>query len=429
MNIKNQDEYIKELKNKNPTVELIDHYNGLNKKVKHFCIIHKKYWDVKPASVLKGAGCPICHTERISKSKTKTQKSYENELSIIQPHIKIIGKYINAKTPIEHYCTLHLIKWKATPSNVLSGCGCVECGKEKISNKNKKKNETYLYELQINDIKIKPLEKYITSLTPIKHQCLKCNYEWFITPANILSGKQCPKCVNNFKRTTEEYKKELSILNPFVEVIGEYINRKTPILHKCLIHQKEWYTTPSSVLQGCGCKLCAIHNVSTKTTEEYIKELAEIDSNIIVIDKYVNSLTPILHKCKIDGTEWFARPSSIIYQNSGCPICSISHGEKLIKKWLYDHSIEYISQYKFPDCKDIRALPFDFYLPILNKCIEYDGKQHFQPIDLFGGEQAFYKRKEHDQIKNDYCKKNNISLLRISYKDNIEDKLNNFLFI
>lgn len=59
-------------------------------------------------------------------------------------------------------------------------------------------------------------------------------------------------------------------------------------------------------------------------------------------------------------------------------------------------------------------LRFDFY--IKNKyIIEYDGKQHFQAIDFFGGEEEFYQRREHDLIKNKYCFDNNIPLIRIPY--------------
>lgn len=78
---------------------------------------------------------------------------------------------------------------------------------------------------------------------------------------------------------------------------------------------------------------------------------------------------------------------------------------------------------------DIRPLPFDFYLPEYNICIEYDGEQHNRSVKHFGGDKAFYTRIKHDNIKNEYCKNNGISLLRIPYFKNIEEELNNFLFI
>lgn len=62
--------------------------------------------------------------------------------------------------------------------------------------------------------------------------------------------------------------------------------------------------------------------------------------------------------------------------------------------------------------------------------IEYDGRQHFEPISDFGGEEGFKITQNNDSIKNKYCKNNNIPLLRIPYWDfdNIELILNNFLY-
>lgn len=50
-------------------------------------------------------------------------------------------------------------------------------------------------------------------------------------------------------------------------------------------------------------------------------------------------------------------------------------------------------------------------------------------VDYFGGEDGFKKTVAHDNIKNDYCKNNDIKLLRIPYYANVEEELNNFLFI
>lgn len=102
---------------------------------------------------------------------------------------------------------------------------------------------------------------------------------------------------------------------------------------------------------------------------------------------------------------------------------------KSISERLKLRDIKFITEYRFEDCKDKQSLPFDYYLPELNTLIEYDGIQHFKPVDLFGGEQAFLILKEHDRIKTEYCRKNNIRLIRIPYTkteneiDEILDKL------
>lgn len=110
---------------------------------------------------------------------------------------------------------------------------------------------------------------------------------------------------------------------------------------------------------------------------------------------------------------------------SRCPRCKESKGEKRIAAFLDSEGVEYTRQYKIEGCQSIRLLPFDFYLPSYNILIEFDGKQHYKIIDFFGGLEEFIGRKVKDTIKNEYCKKNNITLIRIPYWefDNIENIL------
>ena len=81
----------------------------------------------------------------------------------------------------------------------------------------------------------------------------------------------------------------------------------------------------------------------------------------------------------------------------------------------------------FDKCKDIRKLKFDFFLPDYNVCIEFDGEQHFKICEW--GEKKLKDSIKKDGIKNSFCENNNIKLLRISYKDIIYEKINNFLQI
>lgn len=87
------------------------------------------------------------------------------------------------------------------------------------------------------------------------------------------------------------------------------------------------------------------------------------------------------------------------------------------------NNVKYIKQQRFKGCKDKNPLPFDFYLPELNICIEFDGIQHFEIIEKWGGGDGLKDRQMKDKIKNKYCKNNNIILLRIKYNENIEEKL------
>ena len=107
-----------------------------------------------------------------------------------------------------------------------------------------------------------------------------------------------------------------------------------------------------------------------------------------------------------------------------------SAGEKLIAKILVDEGLidpsceksrNCVNREKsFDDCLNTkkgrycRKLRFDFYLPDLNTIIEYDGEQHFRPSKKFGGEK-YETTLENDRIKNEYCRKNGINLVRVKY--------------
>lgn len=109
---------------------------------------------------------------------------------------------------------------------------------------------------------------------------------------------------------------------------------------------------------------------------------------------------------------------------SGCPICKESKGEKEIRKHLVMLNIKFIPQHKFTECKNIKQLPFDFYLPNYNTCIEFNGEQHYKSIKHFGGDEKFNRTQINDEIKMEYCKMNKINLIIINDIKNIKKLLN-----
>ena len=430
MKKKTHEEYVEELKIKNPTVEVIGEYVGAKTKIMHHCLKHDVYWEAPPTNILKGSGCELCRKEKFKKIRSRTSVEYEQLVKSIHPSIVALEPYINAKTKILHKCTIHDIEWSAIPDNILKGHGCPLCGNEKSAIKMSKTHDDYVKQLNCKNKSITVLGEYINSQTPILHKCLIDGYEWYARPGNVLYGTGCPKCSNTLKRTHEEYIKEVTMLSPHIRVLEDYINVSTPILHYCSHHDVHWKVSPQSILMGCGCPKCGIEKMSLslrKSHEHYQEELSLINPNIAVIDTYINSQTPILHKCLIDGYEWYASPGNIL-SGHGCPKCNESKMERATALWLDRNNILYERYVKFDGCVDKRQLSYDFYLPDYNLNIECQGYQHYAPVDYFGGEKAFEVQQRHDEIKRKYCADNNIELLEIPYWENVENMLNNFLF-
>lgn len=109
----------------------------------------------------------------------------------------------------------------------------------------------------------------------------------------------------------------------------------------------------------------------------------------------------------------------------------ISYGEKIIHDFLTHKKIFFIYNKSLSDCKNLVKLRFDFYIPSKNICIEYDGIQHYKPIDFFGGESEFGKNKLRDKIKDQFCILNKIKLVRLPYflkRDEIIELLEGLLY-
>jgi very-short-patch-repair endonuclease len=159
---------------------------------------------------------------------------------------------------------------------------------------------------------------------------------------------------------------------------------------------------------------------NTQTLENFIECSKKIHGGKYTYDKsiYINRTTKMIITCPKHGD--FEQKPGVHLKGSGCPVCNESRGESSIRKYLNINKIDFKTQKTFKGCQYVSLLKFDFYLPNHNICIEFDGIQHFEAFEFFGGEEALLKNMERDAIKNQYCTDNNIKLLRIEY-DQIGD--------
>lgn len=98
--------------------------------------------------------------------------------------------------------------------------------------------------------------------------------------------------------------------------------------------------------------------------------------------------------------------------------CLKSRGELKVRNILNSLQIEFLDQYSFEDLTGKgKQLKFDFYLPDQNILIEYQGSQHYESFDHFGGEERLKTQQEYDSLKRDYCESHNIKLIEIPYWD------------
>jgi len=170
--------------------------------------------------------------------------------------------------------------------------------------------------------------------------------------------------------------------------------------------------------KSCGCLQC--ENTSVANTKDWTGYISDYGIEFLHQD-CMNKNGQWLWKCRcgVCGNLFTALPAKVNnghITSCGCRIQS--SGEECIKNLLENLHINYIQQYTFDDCKYVYVLRFDFAIINNDKLlglIEYDGKQHFEQIEFFGGEEGFHKTKKRDEAKNVYCKLHDIPLLRLPY--------------
>lgn len=193
----------------------------------------------------------------------------------------------------------------------------------------RKTNEQFLLELKGVNPNTIPLESYSRANEKILVECCVCGNQWKSTPNNLLHGRGCKKCatkdVHDLQRKgNEKFINELSVVDPTINVLDEYTGGDSKILVECKVCGNQWSPQAKSLLRGNGCPKCGLARrviKQTKTNESFLEEIKNINPNIIVIGKYVNSNTKIKVKCVICGHEWEAFPNNLL-RDHGCAECA-----------------------------------------------------------------------------------------------------------
>lgn len=182
-------------------------------------------------------------------------------------------------------------------------------------------------------------------------------------------------------------------------------------------------------LSGSGCPEC-VGYPNKKTPEqrknEFIRKAKKLYGNKYDYSEveYVNNDTYVTIICNEHHVRFRTTPDTLLRRKGGCPMCSHSTGEAKIYGFLSNHNIKFTTQEKFahnnPKCKRL-YLMVDFYLPVLNAVIEFNGEQHYHFIKHFHSDGfTLEDQKIRDETLATICKERNIKLITIKW-DQIDD--------
>lgn len=409
---------------------LTNEYLGYKGKYEFICRKHEEYGVQSTflRNLGRGSCCHYCAFDRQNFSR---QVAYDDlkQMTESKDFIFVDAQYINNKRYIIYKCKKHIDKGeqKMLVGGMRSSKGnCPYC-----LNRHRTHHD-FINEIHTISPDIEVLSNFVNTKSKIKCKCKICGHIWENDANNLLQGQGCRKCSNRenglrCRHSQEWFNKEMANKQPNIEVLSAYVGMKEVVECQCRIDGNTWFATPDSLLNNkTGCPVCANRKTGErcrKSNDEFLRQLKIINPNILPMEEYSADHDKILCKCLVHDHFWYVTPNKILHRRTGCPKCALYHNENIIADILDRWGFEYTMQQRFPDCKDINTLPFDFYLNDYNVVIEYDGEQHYFPIfkSKYSDDQNINRLKyiqRHDEIKNQYCKDNNIILIRIPYWDN-----------
>ena len=293
----------------------------------------------------------------------------------------------------------------------------------------RKTNETWLAEVHnLTGQEYSFLEPYKNSTTKIMVQHNICGCRYTVIPKAFLNGNRCPECNPARKLTTKEFKAKIAKLPEGNEykLESEYIGHHNKIRLTHLICGTTYEVTASDFIKGRRCRKC-VFNSKIKSQEEWEKQVKDLTGNdYIFLEPYVRDDVKIRYRHNTCGFEHTMTPNNFI-NGTRCVSCSESSGEANIRRFLTESGIEFESQKRFKELRAIKPLSYDFYLPSLNVLIEFQGEQHYRPIEFFGGESRYKLQKQYDTLKKNYADSKGMSLIEVSYKENTYPKVTSYL--
>ena len=245
--------------------------------------------------------------------------------------------------------------------------------------------------------------------------------------------------INESKKLTyEEVRDLINSKDNLILLSTEYARSSDKLDIWCEICNESFKMRYNDIQQGHGCPNCKRTNLGNmrRYSIDFVRSFIEKHGNnepgtIKLLSESYNdndeNLKFLCTKCnqKFERTFNSFKNQYTVY----CPHCkssNVSKNETMIMQFLRDMNVEFEHQVKFDDCIGTTGirLPFDFKIYREDSSfflLEYDGIQHFQPIDAFGGEEGYKKTLVRDGIKNEYVKTHNLELIRVSYKHKKEE--------
>lgn len=304
-------------------------YQGSIKKVKMKHVKCGNVYETTPGSFLnKKSRCKRCTYERVTKSRTKTQKQFEHEVfELVRGEYEVLGQYITTHTDIKIKHNVCSNEYMVRPHNFLQGARCSECRRKELSNRTRKSHESFVQEVLERvgeEYVILGTYKGANSSVEIKH--VLCGNIYKVKPNNFLFGKRCKVCqINNSRKTHEDFVKEIhELVDNEYEILSKYTkhDKKVKIKHQAC--GNEYLVSPRDFLKGRRCVKCKraeLTQKQTRTHEQFLREVKEVvGEEYIILNKYKSAAQKVKVRHNTCGNEYEIIAMSLLNGNK-CRKC------------------------------------------------------------------------------------------------------------
>lgn len=355
----------------------------------------------------------------------KTDSEFKCEVyDLVGNEYVFLDSYVKAtvKLRVKHNTCGNI--YEVSPNNFFQGSRCPMCY-VKARRKTNDQFKQEIYALVGNEYTF--LDSYLTTDTKIRVKHNKCGNIYKVSPNKFIHGRRCPLCYGNIKKTDADFKKEIfALAGDEYTFLEPYINAHTKLRVKHNKCGNIYSVEPAGFIYGYRCPFCATN--SKKANDQFKEDVyLQVGNDYTFLDPYAGNKTKLRVRHNECGNIYKVRPNDFLNCHSRCPYCNSPKGELIIAKILDTLNINYETQKKFDDLRDDRLLSYDFYILDQNILIEYQGQQHYQPVDIFGGRDQFKIQQRHDQMKADYAKTNNYNLITIPYTEDTFSKIKKYL--
>lgn len=365
-------------------------------------------------------------------TKRKTNEQFKKEIfDLVGDEYTFLDPYVNNKTKLRVRHNKCGNVYEVVPYSFKQGRRCPKCQLISQANMRRLSNEQFLkrvYNLVGDEYTV--IEPYVNSNKPIKIKHNKCGRISKMSPNNFMQGARCKYCAGNVQLTQQQVEDRITKLygNEYT-LLSKYRGMSSDIKIKHNPCNTVFWTNANGFLRKKSNKCPICYHTGKKTVQQFQLDLDNNygEGRYTIIGEYINAKSLTKIRCNICNHTWETKPNWILTNRSGCPYCNSPKGETIISKVLNTFSISYESQKTFDDLKDKDCLSYDFYIPDQDILIEYQGQQHYEPVDYFGGEAQFKLQQKHDKMKLDYAKFHSYNLITVPYTEDTFSKIKKYL--